>query len=69
MRDKVSGIQLKESGIPLKNAIRNPSSTDKQSGIQYLESRIHRVESRIIRDLTNYDGDGNRNLKKSNRFM
>ena len=27
--------------------IRNPSSTDKESGIQYVESRIHSVESRI----------------------
>ena len=35
-----SGIQLKESGIPLKIAIRNPSSTDKESGIHGVESRI-----------------------------
>ena len=28
-----SGIQLKESRIPLTTGIRNPSSTDKQSGI------------------------------------
>ena len=27
--------------------IRNPSSTDKQSGIQYVDSRIHSVESKI----------------------
>ena len=27
--------------------IRNPSSTDKESRIQYMESRIHSVESRI----------------------
>ena len=40
-----SGIQLKESGIPLTIAIRNPSSTDKESEIRYLESGIHRVES------------------------
>ena len=34
-----SGIQLKESRIPL--AIeRNPNSTDKEYRIQYLESRI-----------------------------
>ena len=34
------GIQFKESGILLTIGIRNPSSTDKESGIQYLESRI-----------------------------
>ena len=34
-----SAIQLKESGIPLKIEIRSPSSTDKQSGILYLELR------------------------------
>ena len=49
-----SGIQLLESGAqpretrnPAAIGIRNPSSTDKESGIQYLESRIHSVESRI----------------------
>ena len=43
------GIQkhLKESGIPLTNGIRNPCSTDKESEIQYLESGIHSMESRI----------------------
>ena len=42
-----SGIQLKESGIPLTIGIRNPSSTDK-TGVQYLKSGlIHGVESRI----------------------
>ena len=35
-----SGIQLKESGIPLTFGILNPSSTDKEFGIQYRESRI-----------------------------
>ena len=45
-----SGIQLKEFGIPLAIGIQNPSSTDyKESGIQYLESEIHCVESRIQR--------------------
>ena len=42
-----SGIQLKESRISLTVAIRNPSSTDKESEIQYLKSRIHDMESRI----------------------
>ena len=42
-----SGIRLKESGIPLTIGIRNPRSTDKKSGIQYQESGIHSVESRI----------------------
>ena len=42
-----SGIQLKESRISPTVAIRNPSSTDKESEIQYLKSRIHDMESRI----------------------
>ena len=33
-----SGIQLNESGIPLTITIHNPSTTDKESGIQYLDS-------------------------------
>ena len=33
-----SGIQLKETGIPLTIEMRNPSSTDNESGMQYLES-------------------------------
>ena len=35
-----SGIQLKESGILLTIGIWNPNSTDKESEIQHLESRI-----------------------------
>jgi len=42
-----SGIQLKESRIPIKIEIQDLSSTEKESGIQYLESGIHGVESRI----------------------
>ena len=42
-----SGIPLKESGIPLTIRIQNPSSTDKETRIQYLESGIDSVESRI----------------------
>ena len=34
------GIQLKESGIFLMIRIRNPSSTEKESVIKHLESRI-----------------------------
>ena len=41
-----SGIQFKEFGIPLTIEIRNPSSTDKESVIQYLESGIHGVDFR-----------------------
>ena len=37
---------VKESGIPLMIGIWNPSSTDKESGIQCLESRIHSTEYR-----------------------
>ena len=46
-----SGVQLKESGIPLVIGSENPSSTDKDwnrvPGIEYLESGIRDVESRI----------------------
>ena len=42
-----SGIHFKESGIPLTIRIQNPSSTEKEFGIQHLESGIHGVESRI----------------------
>ena len=42
-----SGVDPKESGIPLTIGIRNPSSTDEESGIQALESGIHDVESRF----------------------
>ena len=38
--------------------IQNPSSTDKESGIQYLKSRMLSVESRIqiVLDYLNYNG-------------
>ena len=39
-----SGVQLKESGIPLVIESENPSS---KTGIEYLESGIRDVESRI----------------------
>ena len=42
-----SGIKLKASWIPLTIGIRNPSSTDKESWIQYVKSRIHCVEPGI----------------------
>ena len=42
-----SGIQLKESGIPLTISVRNPGSTDKESEFQYQETGIHGMESRI----------------------
>jgi len=42
-----SGIQLKESVIPLTIGIRNPSITDKEPGLQLLEPEIYGVESRI----------------------
>ena len=41
------GLQLKQSRIIPTIGIRNPSSTDKESEIWYLESGIHGVESRI----------------------
>ena len=40
-------IKLREFGIPQTIGIPNPSSTKKESGIQYLKSGIHSVESRI----------------------
>ena len=46
-KDLESGNQLKESATPLTFGIRNPSSTDKESVIQYLGFGIHRVNSRI----------------------
>ena len=42
IRNSVPGIRN-----PAAIGIRNPSSTNKESGIQYVESRIHSVESRI----------------------
>lgn len=42
-----SRIQLQEARVLLTTGIRNPSCTDKESQIQYLESKIHCVESRI----------------------
>ena len=42
-----SGLQPKQSRIILTVGIGNPSSTDKESEIWYLESGIHGVESRI----------------------
>ena len=43
IRNTAEGIQNSIDDI----RIQNPSSTDKESGIQYLESGIHGVESRI----------------------
>ena len=40
------GRQLKKSGIQRKIGIRNPSSSDKESGIPYLESGVRSPESR-----------------------
>ena len=40
-------IQLKESGIPLRIGIRNPSFTGKESVLQHLESGIHGAEPRM----------------------
>ena len=42
-----SGIQIKESGIPITIGIQNSTVLQKNTGIQYLESAIHSVESRI----------------------
>ena len=42
-----SVIQFKESGIPLKIGMWNLKLTDMESGIQYLESRIHSGNSSI----------------------
>ena len=41
-----SKIQLKETGIPPTIGIRNPTSNDKESEIQYLESGI--LESKTV---------------------
>ena len=50
MRTSALGTQ-----ISLAIGIQNPSSTDKESGIQYLESGIHCMESRIQDSLTRGD--------------
>ena len=42
-----SGIQIKESGNPITIGIQNSTVVQKNTGIQYLESGIHSVESRI----------------------
>ena len=42
-----SRIQLKESEIPLMIGIWNSVSTNKECGIEYLESEIHSIKSRI----------------------
>ena len=41
--------RLKDSKVPVTIGIRDPSFTDKESGIQYLESGIHNEES-VIQD-------------------
>lgn len=46
-----SGMPLKVSGIPLTIGIRNPTSIDTESVIQYLRSGIHREESRMQNSL------------------
>ena len=53
----ILGVQLKQSGISLTMGIQNPSSTDKESGIQYLKSGMLSVESRtqIVLDYLNYN--------------
>ena len=54
----ILAVQLKQSGISLTMGIPNPNSTDKESGFQYLKSRILSVESRIqiVLDYLNYNG-------------
>lgn len=47
-----NGIQLKKNGISLTIGFWNPSSTDEKFNIQYLESGIHYVESRILESST-----------------
>ena len=42
-----SGIQLKESGIPLEIGIRKPTFTDKETKIHYREPGIQSMDSRI----------------------
>ena len=60
-----SRIQLKESELPLMTGmlIQNPSSTDMESGIQYLQSRIHSVKSRMqdcLQTVLDYHTQGDR---------
>ena len=64
-----SVIQFKESGIPLKIGIWNLKLTDMKSGIQYLQSRIHSVNS-SIHDCVGlpYIQQNNRELKQRRFF-
>ena len=60
-----SRIQLKESEVPLMIGIliQNPSSTDIESGIQYLQSRIHSVKSKMqdcLQAVLDYHTQGDR---------
>ena len=60
-----SRIQLKESEFPLMIGIliQNPSSTDIESGIQYLQSGIHSVKSRMqdcLQTVLDYHTQGDR---------
>ena len=43
-----TGIQLKEFELPLTIGIQNPSFTNKEFWIQYLESGTHKVESTLF---------------------
>ena len=54
------GIQLKESEIPLTIGIRNISSIDKESGIQYMESKTVSITKAL--------GD-NRDQRSTTRLM
>jgi len=45
-----SGIQLKETRITLMIAIRNPNSTNKESGIPKPESRAWNPETKTVMD-------------------
>ena len=58
VESEILAVQLKQSGISLTMGIQNPNSTDKESGFQYLKSRILSVESRIqiVLDYLNYNG-------------
>ena len=47
-----SGILLKESVISSTIGIQSPSSSDEASGIQYVKSGVHGVESRLLDSLT-----------------
>ena len=67
-----SGIQFEGSGIPLTIGVGNPSSTGKEFGIEYLESRIQgeepRIQETVFDSLTSGERNGSDNTISMGTF-